>query len=330
MAERAIVKRGVTAGLIGGAALALWFLTIDALNGELLATPGLVAGALIGQHEGPTSFALIAAYTVVHFLMFAAVGIFCAWLLEKLNVTAHFLLGIVLGFLLFDLVFYSGVAITGIDVVRELGWPQVLVGNLIAGLCVFGYMHLSEPVPSASWRELLQSHRTLRESFASGLIAAGAVAVWFLVVDLVQGQLLFTPAALGSALLQGARGVGEVDVSAATVIGYTMVHLAGFMAAGFVAAPLVTRAEKYPPILLGLVLLFVTLEVFFFGLIAIVALWLLDAISWVEILVGNLIAAFAMGAYFWRKHPALRAAFSEPLEDEEYGYRIPEPRGLRA
>lgn len=321
MAERAVVKRGVTAGLIGGAALALWFLTIDALNRELLATPGLIAGALVGQHEGPTSVALIAGYTIVHFGLFALVGIACAWLLDKLHVNAHFLLGIVLGFLLFDIVFYSGVAITGIDVVRELGWAQVLTGNLIAGLCVFGYLHLSEPMPSASWREVLQSHRTLRESLASGLLAAGAVALWFLVIDLVQGQLFFTPAALGSALLQGARGVGEVDISAATVIGYTMVHLAGFMTVGFIAAPLVTRAEKYPPILLGLILLFVTLEVFFFGLLAIVALWLLDAISWVEILVGNLIAAFAMGAYFWRKHPVLRAAFSEPLEEEEFGYR---------
>jgi len=321
VAERAVVKRGITAGLIGGAALALWFLTIDALNGEMLATPGLVAGALVGQHEGPTSLALIGGYTVVHFAAFALVGIACAWLLEKLHVTAHFLLGVVLGFLLFDVVFYASVAITGIDVVRELGWPQVLIGNLMAGICVLGYLHLTEPVPNASWREVLRTHRTLRESLASGLLAAGAVALWFLVVDLVQGQLLFTPAALGSALLQGARGVNEVDVSASTVIGYTLVHFAAFMGAGFIAAPLVTRAERYPPILLGLVLLFVTLEVFFFGLIAIVALWLLDAISWVEILVGNLLAAFAMGAYFWRKHPVLRASFSEPLEDEEFGYR---------
>ena len=45
--------------------------------------------------------------------------------------------------------------------------------------------------------------------------------------------------------------------------------------------------------LLGLVLLFVTFEVLFFGLIAIMASWLLDSLKWWTILVANLIADIA-------------------------------------
>ena len=61
-----------------------------------------------------------------------------------------------------------------------------------------------------------------------------------------------------------------------------------------------------------------TLQVLFFGLIAIMASWLLDSIRWWTILVANLIAALAMGIYLWREHPSLRAELRKPLEEESY------------
>ena len=41
------------------------------------------------------------------------------------------------------------------------------------------------------------------------------------------------------------------------------------------------------------------------GLIAIAAAWLLDQLAWWGILVGNVVAAAAMGVYLWRRHPRL-------------------------
>ena len=44
----------------------------------------------------------------------------------------------------------------------------------------------------------MQLSRILREGFIAGLIGAGAVALWFLIVDMIAGRPFFTPAMLGS------------------------------------------------------------------------------------------------------------------------------------
>ena len=157
-----------------------------------------------------------------------------------------------------------------------------------------------------------------REGIIAGLIGATVVALWFLVVDLTTRELFWTPAALGSALFQGARGVEQVEISAAMVIGYTLVHFAAFILIGLAAAALAAQAERHNAVLLGAVLLFVTLETLFLGLGAIAARWLLDALNGWVILGANLVAALAMGFYLWRAHPGLRAQFSRDHEEADF------------
>jgi hypothetical protein len=157
-----------------------------------------------------------------------------------------------------------------------------------------------------------------REGVIAGLIGATVVALWFLVVDLTTRQLFWTPAALGSALFQGARGMGEVDISLPIVIGYTVFHFVAFIAIGLVAAALAAQAERHNAVLLGAVLLFVTLETLFLGLGAIAARWLLDALNGWVILGANMLAALAMGVYLWRAHPGLRGQFSRDHEEADF------------
>ena len=307
--------RGAIAGVIGALVLALWFFIFDSLEGQSLRTPRLVAGAIFGSSA--PDLGLIAGYTALHFFAFVVVGIAVAWLLDFGGNRPHFLLGVVLGFLLFDLVFYLGVVVTGVDVVRELGWPQVLIGNVLAGIGVMGYLHLTAG-RVVSWRAALAERQVLREGLVAGLIGAAAVAAWFFLVDLVEGRALYTPAALGSALFMGASGPDEVQTGAAVIFGYTIVHVGAFLITGVVAAALIAEAEKDPPVLLGLALLFVTFEVLMLGVIAIVASWLLETIDWWTILVANLIAAGAMGLYLWRRHPRLQTELGKPLEEESF------------
>ena len=67
--------------------------------------------------------------------------------------------------------------------------------------------------------------------------------------------------------------------------------------------------------LVGAVLFFVAFEAFFMGLLAMAAEFLLGALAWWTIMVGNLLAAFAMGWYLWEHHPRLREALKEdPLD----------------
>jgi hypothetical protein len=312
------VMRGAIAGIAGALAIAVWFLLIDLIENQPLRTPLFVGNALLGRESTEASGALIAMYTALHFAVFIGVGVAVAWLMERSETPPHFLLGLVLGFLLFDLVFYMSVVLTGVNVVKELGWPEALAGNLIAGVALMSYLHVTGPGTVVSWRQVLQEHRVVREGLIAGAIGGIVVAIWFLAIDLTQGRMLFTPAALGSAIFIGARSAADVQITMPMVLGYTVIHVGAFMVAGFVASALISEAEKDPPMLLGLILLFVTFEVLFFGLIAIMASWLLDSIRWWTILVANLIAAGAMGFYLWRMHPALRAELSKPLEEEEF------------
>ncbi len=308
--------RGATGGLIAAGVLAFWFLVIDAVRATPFDTPLFVARTIVGLDfaAGPVTLGI---YTLLHFGVFMLVGIAVAKLMERAGIRPSLLVGLVVGFLLFDLIFYAGIMISGTDVVSALGWPEVLIGNLIAAIVLLRYLRVTGPAEEdVSLGEILDAHRTIREGLVAGLIGATAVMLWFLVLDVIEGRILFTPAALGSAMFLGARGVAEVSMAATTIIGYTGIHLFAFLLVGLGASAMVEGARRQPPLLLGIVLFFVTLEVLFIGLMAIVAAWLLDAIHWWTIVVGNLIAAGVMGGYLLYEHPELRESLTHDLEEE--------------
>jgi hypothetical protein len=318
MIARTVWVRGLIAGTLGAAAMALWFLVIDAAQGAPFRTPGLLASSLFGAEEFESRPGLIALYTVVHFAALMAVGVAVTWVLQWMKAAPGILLGLVVGFILFDIVFYASMYVTGIDVVAELGWVEVLVGNIIAGMSIMGYLHVTATVRAVTWWEALADHRIVREGLVAGVIGAVAVAGWFLVVDLIQGRPLFTPAALGSALFLGATDLAMVEINLWTVLGYSFLHFGAFAAVGLVASVIVSEAENAPPMILGAILLFVVFEALFLGLLAVVAEFLLGPIAWWSIALGNLIAVCAMGYYLWRKHPGLREAMSADPFDHTY------------
>jgi hypothetical protein len=312
---RGVIPRGLAAGLVGGTALALWFLIIDGSRGIPFKTPAFLSSALLGYEEVVMSVGQILLFTFVHFGAFVLIGLGMSWLLTKIDTAPSVLLGIVLGFLLFNIVFYSSIYVTGVDVIDVLGWPEVLVGNLIAGLTIMGVLHMTGATRPVTWWEVLQEHQILREGLVAGLIGAGVVATWFLLFDLVQGRPFFTPAALGSALFLGASSLDDVTVNLLVVGGYTVLHVAAFLITGVLASAIVTASEETPPLILGAVLFFVVFEAFFLGLLAMAAEFLLGPLAWWTIAAGNLLAALTMGYYLWRKHPRLRAALAEdPLD----------------
>jgi hypothetical protein len=310
---RGVVMRGVIAGAVAATVLAVWFLVIDGIAGRPFYTPGFLARVVLGGEAVALSGGAIALYTVLHYGVFILLGIGVSWVRDRLAVAPGVLLGAVLGFLLFDLLFYGSVWLTGVDVVSQLGWPQVLTGNIIAGVTLLSMLNLLGPQHALGWGEVLAEHRTLREGLVVGLLGAGAVAIWFLVIDLGAGRLLFTPAALGSVIFHGATQAADVQVNAVTVLAYTGLHVAAFLVTGLVAAAIVVFAEdRHAYVLLGAVMLFVTFETFFIGVLTIVAQWLLEVIPWWSIAVANLIAAVVMAAYLWRRHPKLARALADP------------------
>src|SRR6266540_4358071 len=76
-------------------------------------------------------------------------------------------------------------------------------------------------------------NRILREGFIAGCIGAATVAAWFLVVDTINGQPLFTPAMLGSAVFWGAH-----DPSALVIVGFCFFEVGFYILVALLAKPL--------------------------------------------------------------------------------------------
>jgi len=147
---RGLIPRGVIAGVIGATALAFWFLVIDGSQAQPFRTPGFLGGALLGRDALEPGAAPVLLYSLLHYVAFIALGIGVSWSLSKIDTIPNLFLGLVLGFALYDLVFYTSVTVTGVDVVGPFGWPVVLVGNLLAGVSLTSYLHYTGETPPRS------------------------------------------------------------------------------------------------------------------------------------------------------------------------------------
>lgn len=309
-----ILKHGVIGGLAAGAVLAVLFYFYDLGQGEPLRTPAFLFGALIGRNGLEPTFGVVAAYTAIHFLVWAGLGALAAVVIEWADLPRNILIGAAYGLFACSLVFYGGLVVTGAEVLRAPAWPAVFFGNAIAGMVMFTYFHAVSREPGVvGLFNFLEAHPVARDGLVAGLLGAVAVAVWFLLVDLALREPFYTPAALGTLLFRGGGGPEAVSIQPGVVLGYTAVHFAAFLLFSVVLAGLVNQVEQFPPLVFGLLILFVVFELFFIVFVAVLGRWILEELAWWSILLGNLLAAVTMLGYLWKRHPALRGA----LRDEE-------------
>jgi len=156
----------------------------------------------------------------------------------------------------------------------------------------------------------------VREGVIAGLLGAGGVAFWFLIVDLVTGQALATPELLGRALFS-VLGKGIDWSPYEYVLAYTIFHVAVFIILGVIVAALVSASDRVPGMLAGLVLLFAVFEMGFYGLTVFLSEGtLLGNLAWYQIGAANLFAAALMGRYLWKAHPGIGARLGKALDGQ--------------
>lgn len=117
-----------------------------------------------------------------------------------------------------------------------------------------------------------------------------------------------TPTVLGAALFRAGSGLEQPAALAPTldlVLPFTWLHLLVFCVVGGVASYLLSIAERDPNYGFGVLLLFVLFQIGFVLVSQIFAESVLDALAWPAVLTGNLLAAVAMTAVLWRRHPHL-------------------------
>ncbi len=146
------------------------------------------------------------------------------------------------------------------------------------------------------------------EGIIAGTIGAATIAIWFFILDTIKGRPFYTPSVLGTVLFRpGTRFAlpEPMSISFEVVLVYTWVHWLLFCVIGGAASLLIRAAEQRPNLGFGILLLFVIFEFGFLVGAMLFADAILRALAWQEILLGNLLAALTMTAYFWRRHPHL-------------------------
>jgi hypothetical protein len=296
---------GAVAGIAAGLVVALWFLVLDLATTRIFYTPTTLASAMVGVDEAPT-FALVAVYTILHFSVFALLGIGAAFLLRAIRIAPNVLIGVVFGLGVLGAVHYGALLLTGTGALTVLPQLHVLAANLLGGVVMMAYLHHAMRAETPLTLGRLREHPLLVRGLITGLIGAGAVALWFLVLDIGRGRPFYTPAALGSLLFLGASSPEAVRVDLAMIAGYTVVHLAAFVAVGIVLEWAAVRIERAPGMWLMALLTLIILEGLFIGTVGALAGWVLGTLGIWAVAVANLAAVAAMGAWLWVSHPQLR------------------------
>jgi hypothetical protein len=310
--ERSVLREGIVAGLIGAAVVAVWFFIFDLARGRPFLTPGLLGAFVFHGVNTPIglepSVGPILGYTVIHGLAFVAFGVMAATIMAMSEREPALFIGFVVLFACFEAFFFGALGAFGRSMQGALVWWAVLVGNLLASTAMLWYLFRAH---RALPRSLVGSWgAVLREGVVAGLIGATVVALWFFAIDAIQGEALRTPQVLGTALLRQPTATGAV-------VAYTFVHGIAFVLFGIVGALLIAGAERQPMLIFALVIVFSSFEILFFGLVLIAASWVLDEVAGWTIFVGNILAASAMLAYYFRRHRTLAHRLRAAWVDED-------------
>jgi len=272
-------------------ALGLLFIVTGAMK-LIGSTRDIFPGSAMGQHPG--WFRLV-------------VGV------AELACGALLLLPSTAGAAAFGIALIMGAAAVTLFITGQPG----LIYPIVIGAVALAAAWLRRPPEVQGWidGELSHPHRIAREGLIAGVLGATAIAIWFLVVDLVAGRPFFTPIELGRAMLSVLGTTPVQDSNTVYVLVYTLFHFFAFIAVGIIAVAVIEFAKSEPSVLAGAVILFIVFELAFNGFVALLRETTnLGWLSWTQVMAGNLIAAIVMGTYLWRAHPELRESLTHALD----------------
>lgn len=147
-----VAWEGIVAGSIGAATISIWFLFLDMIHGQPLATPILLGSALL--HRGasppflggsPAPFEVVVFYTWVHGLVFCLLGGVAARLLALAEKRPDAGFGILLLFVILECGFIVAALLFAETVLHRIAWQSILVGNLLAVAAITGYLRHRHP-----------------------------------------------------------------------------------------------------------------------------------------------------------------------------------------
>jgi hypothetical protein len=145
-----------------------------------------------------------------------------------------------------------------------------------------------------------------KDGILSGAIGALMVAVWFLILDTIAGQPLYTPSLLGKVLFGVPNAMQDPAVVRSIAAVYTGVHISVFVVVGIVAAYLVAAVEHMPPMRIFFFSFFLIFQGAFFVYGLLGGDELIGKLGVTTVIIANVLAAGGMAAYFAWRHPRAR------------------------
>ena len=144
-----ILREGFVAGLVGATAVAVWFFLVDLIGGDPFYTPSMLGSAVFWGLRDPAlveiNFPTVIAYTMLHVLLFALIGMIAAALAAVVRKFPSTLFLIIVLFAIFEVGFYIVVATMAAPLLGRLAWSSVAVGNLVAALGMGYYLWTVHP-----------------------------------------------------------------------------------------------------------------------------------------------------------------------------------------
>ena len=163
MESRSPLREGVTAGFIGAASVALWFLMIDSIAGRPFFTPAVLGASLfdlLGAGFGGRGLVThVAAYTVLHFAAFIAIGLTAAVLMNVLDRKPSWLVGFVALFVVFEICVVALLCLLSRSpLFGAIAWYQLGAANLLAAFLMGRYLwRAHHPAVEERWVRALES-----------------------------------------------------------------------------------------------------------------------------------------------------------------------------
>jgi hypothetical protein len=156
-----------------------------------------------------------------------------------------------------------------------------------------------------------KSHSVPGEGTDVGIIGGLVVALWFLLLDTIAGHPLQTPSLLGQVVLFRDPTPDTSRVVVGPFLIYTAFHFLVFALIGMGLVALVHWGIRNPIVRYAILPVFLVFEVLFYGLIEVLSERTNELFPFWAVVTANSLAALAMGAYLWIRHPALRQSIRD-------------------
>jgi hypothetical protein len=144
MEKGRVRQEGITVGLIGATAVAVWFFVADVIAGHVLFTPYALGSVLQGFFgvQTPASIpATILMYTLFHYAAFVGVGLIFAAIFNAAESEPSIMTGFIILFVALEIVCLGlTVMVAETSALRQIAWYQIGAANLVASIAMGTYL----------------------------------------------------------------------------------------------------------------------------------------------------------------------------------------------